>query len=305
MSQARRVVVVASMLTLWAAREAAADWTLTAYLGASRTQETSLTLVRPGSDTHVTLSPVHYDSASFEAPPYYGYRVGWFPKSTWFGVEGEFIHLKVIADTARVTTVDGTFDGARVTGRRPMEEIIQRFSISHGMNLVLVNAVVRRGVAMSARTPTPRLVLTGRFGAGASIPHPESTVNGMTFESYEWGAFSMQGGAGIELRLGGRAYLTGEYKLSRTVQDVTIPGGSVRTPLVTHHLVGGLVTHLGRSPNVRTADSIPRDAGDSTGPEPLAFRGEPRRERSTRHAPEQDLDQSATRPHGRGARTRP
>jgi hypothetical protein len=62
---------------------------------------------------------------------------------------------------------------------------------------------------------------------------------------YEWGAFSVQGAAAAEARIAGALYVSGEYKLTRTVQDVTIAGGSARTPLVTHHLAAGLTFHFG------------------------------------------------------------
>ena len=91
----------------------------------------------------------------------------------------------------------------------------------------------------------PRWMLVGRIGAGASIPHPESTSEGLSLERYEWGAFSMQAGAAAEARITGPLYASGEYKLTRTVQDVTIAGGSARTRLVTHHIVAGLTFHLG------------------------------------------------------------
>lgn len=234
------------LLTLVQTSNAAADWTLAAYLGASRTRDTSLTLMQPAQGTNVTLSPVHYDSASFTPPFYYGYRIALFPKSRWFGVEGELIHLKVIADTARTADVTGTLGGEPVTGPRPLRSVIEHFSITHGVNLVLLNAVVRREHRTDARDMRPRFALVGRVGAGASIPHPESRIDGARFESYEWGAFSMQAAAGVELHLRGPVYVMGEYKLSRTAQDVSIVGGSARTALVTQHVVAGLVTRIGR-----------------------------------------------------------
>ena len=240
-----RLFVHVIVLSLVSVPEAAADWTLAAFLGASRTRETSLTLTQPGQGTNLTLFPVHYDSASFEAPLYYGYRIGLFPKSRWFGIEGELIHLKVIADTARVVNADGALGGLRVNGPRPMSAIVERFSITHGVNLVLINAVLRHQVPREADRRRARVAVVGRVGLGASIPHPESAINGEAYERYEWGAFSMQGAAGVELRLAGPLYVLSEYKLSRTVQEVTVAGGSASTPLVTHHLVAGLTTRFG------------------------------------------------------------
>jgi hypothetical protein len=67
----------------------------------------------------------------------------------------------------------------------------------------------------------------------------------MDWEQYEWGSFSAQAAAGVELRLATRFYLAAEYKLTRTVQDVSVVHGSASTPLTTHHLATGLAIHLG------------------------------------------------------------
>ncbi|MCA1586817.1 MAG: hypothetical protein LC791_19285 [Acidobacteria bacterium] len=236
---------MASVLVVGASREVSADWALTAFLGGSHTRDSSLTLTRPSAATDVTLARVRYDGASFEAPPYYGYRLAFFPRSSWFGIEGELIHLKVIADTSRMTSVEGIVQGDRVNGEQPIASLIQRFSITHGVNLVLVNAVARRPLRWRTNDDRPSTLVVGRLGLGGSVPHPESAIDGIAYEGYEWGALSTQAAAGVERRLAGPLYVVAEYKLSRSVQRVTIAGGSARTPLVTHHLVGGLVAYLG------------------------------------------------------------
>jgi opacity protein-like surface antigen len=92
----------------------------------------------------------------------------------------------------------------------------------------------------------PRWILTGRAGAGASVSHPESTIGGVSLEGCEWGSFSLQGTAGVEVRIVKRIFLAGEYKLTHTAQHVSVAGGSARTPLTTHHVVTGMVVHVGR-----------------------------------------------------------
>jgi opacity protein-like surface antigen len=187
---------------------------------------------------------VRYRSESLEPPIYYAYRVGVFPGSGWLGIEAEFIHLKVIADTARGVKTEGIVRGGPASEVRPLGSVLERFSITHGVNLLLVNAVARHAVQGRHNKP-PRWFLTARAGAGASVPHAESTIGGVSLEQYEWGSFSVQATGGVELRLTNRVYISGEYKLTRTVQHVSVAGGSVRTPLTTHHLVAGVVAHLG------------------------------------------------------------
>ena len=69
-----------------------ADWTLGVFVGMAHTRPTSLTLIQPAEDTDVTLSPVRYRSESLTLPIYYGYRVAFFPRSSWLGIEGELVH---------------------------------------------------------------------------------------------------------------------------------------------------------------------------------------------------------------------
>ncbi|HET7219495.1 MAG TPA: hypothetical protein VFJ02_15670 [Vicinamibacterales bacterium] len=237
-----RLLPVAA-ICLGDARPASAEWTFGGFLGGSWTRETSLTLTRPSSGTAVTLSPVHYDGKPFQAPPYYGYRAGLYPASGWFGVEAELIHLKVIADTQRTTNAAGTFEGTPVQRSLRLSEVAQRFSITHGVNLLLVNALVRRTSA--AASGRPRWIAIGRAGAGASVPHPESTIGGRSYEAYEWGSFALQGSGAVEVRIARALYVSAEYKITRTTQHVTIDGGTARTPLITQHLTSGVALHLG------------------------------------------------------------
>ena len=247
-SISRRIrLLTFSSLALTLPSPAFADWTIGAFLGGSWTRDTSLTLTQPSAGTDVTLTPIHYAGKPFESPPYYGYRLAFFPNCGWFGVEGEFIHLKVFVDTARAATADGTVRGAELTGPVLVSSIVQRFSISHGVNLLLVNALFRHQSQEHTNGDGPRWVVVARAGAGRTIPHPESSIDGSSFETYEWGAFAIQGADAVELRVGGTVYLTGEYKLTRTVQDVTIVSGTARTPLVTQHLGGGVLVRFARN----------------------------------------------------------
>jgi opacity protein-like surface antigen len=88
--------------------------------------------------------------------------------------------------------------------------------------------------------------VTGRAGVGASLPHAESTIAGDSQEQYQWGSLSLQAAAGAEVRARGRVYVAAEYKLTRSVQAVSVAGGSARTPLTTHHVAAGVALHWGR-----------------------------------------------------------
>jgi hypothetical protein len=236
---------VTLVLFVGAVHPASAEWTLGVFLGGARTQDTSIRLTQGPLSTDVVLSPVRYRSDSLEGPVYYAYRVGFFPRSAWLGIEGEFIHVKVIAETSRPVMMEGVVRGEPIAESRPVGAVLEQFSITHGVNLLLVNVVARRAIHGTHGLP-PRWFFTGRFGVGASVPHPESRIEGATLEQYEWGSVSFQGAAGVELRMTERWYLSGEYKLTHSAQNVSVVGGSARTPLTTHHLAAGVVVHVGK-----------------------------------------------------------
>jgi hypothetical protein len=194
-----------------------ADWTVAAYLGNTWTSPADLTVDRPASGGQTTLSDVAFDSRSFESPPYYGYRVGWFQEGSGTGVEGELIHLKVYAHPETL--------GADV----------RRFSISHGLNLLLANAVVRRPLPSSHRAS-----ITARVGAGVTIPHAESDIGGVTQDQYEWGSLALQAAVGTEVRIAGRGRLLAEYKLTTAAPSVSVAGGTIRARYLSQHLAAGL-----------------------------------------------------------------
>jgi hypothetical protein len=238
----RLMWLITGACVVWAA-PVRAEWTFGAFLGGVRTVSSSLRIEQPSQDTIVTASPVDYRGDSFEAPLYYGYRAGVFPRQSWWGIEGEFIHLKVVADTSQDTKFDGVLRGQNASGVRALASVVQQFSISHGVNLVLVNTVVRKAAETTGNTP-PRWILAGRVGAGASVPHPESTIDGLSHSAYEIGSFSAQAALAAELRLTRHLYATGEYKYTHTDQNVSISGGSAHSRLNTHHVVGGFVVHI-------------------------------------------------------------
>ncbi|HEY3128324.1 MAG TPA: hypothetical protein VGL91_02620, partial [Acidobacteriota bacterium] len=104
------------------------------------------------------------------------------------------------------------------------------------------NAAIR--YALSKVGQRPRAFLTARVGAGPTIPHPESRIEGATQERYEIGSLGVQGAAGAQLRLRRGIYALAEYKFTRTRQSVTVSGGKAGTLLKTHHGVLGLAYHF-------------------------------------------------------------
>jgi lipid A oxidase len=216
-----------ALLTLAAlavASPAGADWAAAAYLGASLTLSNSLT-IRTGAIER-TVDGVAYRSESFQSPQYYGLRLGYyFQRRPSLGIEGELIHLKVFADITPALRAAG----------------IDRFSISHGLNYVLANVAWRRAIA--GDRDRPRGWITGRAGAGFTVPHGESTVGGVSQEQYERGGPGVQLAAGGEVRVVSSLTAFGEYKLTHASARVSVAGGTIEGGFLSHQIAFGVGWH--------------------------------------------------------------
>lgn len=220
-------------------------WVIAAYMGGAGTADSSLRVSQPALDTDLTFERLRFRSRSFDPPLYYGLRGGYFiPRMPFFGVEAEFIHLKVFSNPQQQVRVTGLRSGTPSNGEVRLGEVIQQYSISHGLNFLLFNAALRHGVKRSADAPDGRLVFTARVGAGPTLPHTESSIEGQRQEQYELGRLGWQlaGGAGFKLWRG--LYALGEYKFTRTRQRGKVFSGTAESLFRTHHGVFGLSYHF-------------------------------------------------------------
>jgi hypothetical protein len=235
------LTAAAVILLLSSAPPAGADWVIAAFLGATRTGDATLRVEQPADGTAVEARDVAFAGRAFESPFYYGYRVMWAPaRRDRFGVEAELIHLKVHADTAAIVRTRGRIGGAPGDRTIRLAEIVERFSISHGLNLLLVNLVLRHPLGGDGPLRKRRFVLAIRAGAGPTLPHAESTIGGRTQEQYEWGRVAGQAAAGIECRVARDIAALVEYKLTATSQRVSVPAGTASATFVTQHVAAGL-----------------------------------------------------------------
>ena len=240
----------AAVLLVALAAPATADWTVAAFIGASFTRPAALTLEQMSASTR---SPdVHFAGKPFVSPPYYGYRAGWRPHGA-FGVDAELIHLKVYARAG------------------DLPPSVQRFSISHGLNLLF-------GDLTWAPRAHRRAHIELRAGAGVAIPHGESEIQHVTQEQYEVSSIALQGAAGLSVRVTRRLGAFGEYKLTTAAPAVSVAGGRINGRYTSQHAAFGLAwkfidahrprserqTPIGRSSPSRFHDRMrdPRQSGD-------------------------------------------
>ncbi len=242
----KHVVWLSAVLLLAPVARADADWIAGGFLGAAVTTRTYLAVTQSSSATLVRFDSVDYKGQSFHLPLYYGYRVAWFPGSgRSFGVEGEVIHMKAYAQTGTLVPATGTINGAPVAGTMRLDAFVQRFSLSHGQNLIFVNAVFRHAFGECGDYRTARLVGLARLGVGPTFPHVESTIGGVRDEHYERGAIAFQAAGGIEVLVWKKLHALAEYKFTRCRQSVNAAAGAaVETLLSSHHFVGGVAVHF-------------------------------------------------------------
>jgi hypothetical protein len=216
-----------------------AQWEIAGYLGGAHTQNSNLHLQQPALGNNLHFRDVSYRGESFRSPLYYGGRGGYIFRK-WIGAEIEFTHLKVFSNTDRNVFVSGAIAGRPVAQVAPMNMIVQRFSLSHGVNLLLANIALRHGIWRK------RLSLTARAGVGTTIPHAESTILGITDEHYQVGRAAMQLAPGAELHLWRAMYWMGEYKYTRSDERVDVNKGTAGALLRTHRVVTGIAVRVGK-----------------------------------------------------------
>lgn len=242
----------AAAACLAAAAPAEAESYLYGYFGQAWTGDTDLTLRQPSRGNDVTFSDVEFVDRSFERPWYYGFKAGhYFAGLPWFGLELEFFHFKAYALDDKTYPVSGTRSGAPIGGSVRMDTIVQSFNISHGVNVISLNALARHGFMPSERFPHGRLQAYGGFGLGAVINHAEAVMDGL-----ESGSYQIDDSPSYQVLLGFRFFpvdlglrwgnpaIFAEYKFTHLTPDFDINQGSGEVTFDTHHIVFGLGWHF-------------------------------------------------------------
>ena len=148
--------------------------------------------------------------------------------SAW---SSEFIDLKVISETDRTYPISGA--GAP-NSPAPMNAIVQRYAMTHGLNFVLINVV--------SRTPLGEgpLTLSLRSGAGPTLPHAESTIDGEIREQDQDAGIGAQASAGLDLRVHAHVSVVMDYKFTVARPKIDVAQGTGRMTAATHQLAVGL-----------------------------------------------------------------
>lgn len=227
-----RLLAAACMLV---SQFAFAEDLVSVYTGTSFTRNSDLHLRQGASGTDLVLHDIHWDAKPFSDAPYYGVRLTrFFDRNPQWGVALDFTHYKMIAETGRTVAASGTWKGAPAGATVRMNQYVQQFEISHGVNILSLNGM-RRWVGLSGWQPYAGL------GLVYYRPHAESTVDQRSHATgYQSSGFGYQMLGGMQYPLAARWLVFAEAKFNRGRARVEIDDGHARTPLRTFHLVGGV-----------------------------------------------------------------
>lgn len=218
-----------------AAGQKGGEWKIQLYGGKSDSRNSFIHLEQPGKNTSITFNGVNYDDNSFQQPIYYGARVLYFPNSIpWLGFGVDFFHFKVYSDPDGTVRAVGTEKGVPINRTQRLGDSIQRFDISHGVNYLCFTVLAR------TEWVNGRLIPYVGIGMGPTILHPESTIDGESYQKYEWDVPSWQGLIGAEYFFQRNASVFFEYKYTNQSFNVKVAGGTARTRVSTDHWVFGV-----------------------------------------------------------------
>jgi hypothetical protein len=235
----RRAKTIAIALFLCAVLDAApasAQWYVGGYLGGTYTMPARVSVRVPDAGLDVRFDRVRFTGEPLKSPQYYGARLGRvFGTARSWAVEAEFIHLKVLADVGREYATKGAAGSLAFSGDRlRMDALVQRYTMTHGLNFVVANIVRRQ------RLGEGDALLVSRLGVGPTIPHAESRVLDVRREQYQYAGVGVHLSVGLERRLLGRLAGLAEYKVTMARPRIDVAGGTGRTTAVTHHVAFGL-----------------------------------------------------------------
>ncbi|MBA3831213.1 MAG: outer membrane beta-barrel protein [Chthoniobacterales bacterium] len=220
---------------------ARAEFDLSIFTGVALSQNSDLDLHQSGG-TDLTFHDVSFEGRDFETPPFYGARLLWFPsQDAHWGFGAEFFHIKLYAQTGDTVHVTGQRNGIGVDDNEPIDDTLQQFSISHGLNYALADVVYRWQLGNRGEDFLGHLQPYVGLGLGAAIPHVESEVNGNFHEEYQFHGPGVQGLAGVNVNLTKHWGLLFEYKFTyANLDSLDIPNGSIEVTPLTHNIVAGL-----------------------------------------------------------------
>ncbi len=237
----RAFFVVSALAVFLMAGSAHAEFDISIFTGVALTPDNDLDLHQVGG-TDLTFHDVSFEGRDFETPPFYGARALWFQdENSHWGFGAEFFHIKLYSQTGDTVHVTGQRNGVGVDDNERIDNTVEQFSLSHGLNYALADVVYRFFPAQRGPGFPACLQPYVGLGIGAAIPHVESNVGGLFHEEYQLHGPGVQGLAGVNIDLTRHWGVMFEYKLTyANLGELDIPNGSIEITPLTHNLVAGI-----------------------------------------------------------------
>ena len=220
---------------------AAAQTTLSFYIGMSFTRSSDLRVVMPHSGNHLTFRNVAWESRPFRFSPYYGIRLTHYSSaSPQVSLSLDFTHNKLFDVGDRIVRAQGVWHGGPVDEIARMDQRVQAFEITHGLNMLSLNVLYypTRAAPMSV---SPGM-LDPYIGAGIVfyVMHAENTIDNKPWaDGYRSSGLGYQVLAGVQCRRAPRCvFLEAKYS-SGEARVGTAEEGHAQTHIRTLHTIGG------------------------------------------------------------------
>ena len=241
-------VLAGSLLTgiVFTSQPVRAEYYFSVYGGSMITHDSDVKY-RDGASTDIRLDGVQWQAKPFSESPYGGYRLGyWCDSAPNWGISAEWIHGKMYAENENVS-VSGVRNGSTVSGTEPLGNTFSELSLTHGLNLYLLNLQYRWFLAdQESDSFCRRLQPYVGVGAGIVRPHIELTSASQSVRDYVVAGPAAQGFLGMNFDVAKHVSLFAEYKLTYADIDADLPGGgSLRTKALSHHFTIGVTISLG------------------------------------------------------------
>jgi len=227
-------------LLLGLARPAGAQWYEAEGTGINHTRRATV-VIRAGPSFTLDFHDVLFEARPFQYRRDYFVRVGYlFRRHPQHGVEIEWWHFKAIARTDQAYPVTiGPDTPLTVADVTPMDNVVQRYAMNSGVNLL--SAVWVRRVVWR-----PRVAWVTRVGGGLTIPYASTELQGVNVRHYELGGPGAKAAVGVEWTVVAHAALTADYQVTWARPVINVAGGRAWTTLLTQHLSVGLRVAWGK-----------------------------------------------------------
>jgi opacity protein-like surface antigen len=217
---------------------------ISGFTGTSATRPSDLRIVQPTLGTDVTFEDVHWRGRPFSGSVYYGYRLGtWLRRNPRLGFEIDFHHYKAYAKVEQNRRVVGTWKGEPVDEVAPMDDRVQEFRITNGVNALTFGVLYRFPLQVSEAFPEGRLQPYVGGGPNYSLLWPANQVDGRgnarrsgRFKIGGWG-YTLQGG--VRYAVTRNVGLFAEARYNRVDAHVDVIDGRADTDVRTWHGIGG------------------------------------------------------------------